>query len=218
MKKFVSACAVILAAGLFFTGCGKAEAGYHYDNKDSYTAGDFTYDEESVRSVEINWIAGNVYIDESVMPELEVYEEAESELSDEDKLRYKIEDKTLIIQFCESGADISGKKKDLHVKLPILLDRLNINVVSADADIVSSAADIDYDTVSGDLYMFLDQCKNLDFNSVSGDAHLLMERDLGAKVDFVSVSGEFKGEEKEADNICEIDCNTVSGDLEVGTE
>jgi DUF4097 and DUF4098 domain-containing protein YvlB len=217
MKKYLMLCAGMLAAGLLIAGCGKIE-GYHYDNSDTYTAGSFSYDEDSIDSVEINWISGNVYIDESVMSPLEIREESEKELSDEDKLRYKIEDRKLVIQFCESGVDTGGKKKDLYVKLPILLDNVELNLVSANTEMVSSAADIDINAVSGESYVYVDQCERLDINSVSGDAHVVLDSSLGSKVEFETVSGKYTGDEKSLDKMCNIKCNTVSGDLEVSAE
>ena len=218
MRKSVIIGASVLAGSLFFTGCAKTESGYRYADPDSYSSGDFSYDESSVESVEINWIAGNIYIDESVMDTLQVYEESDQELTDSGNLRYKIEDRKLVIQFCQSGTDIDDMSKDLYVKLPILLKDVDINVVSADTQMVSSAADIQYDSVSGRLDLVVDQCEDLTINTVSGDLCVLLDYDLGAKVEFDSVSGKFSGVEKTADKMCNVKCHTVSGNLEVVSE
>ena len=218
MRKSVIIGASVLAGSLFFTGCAKTESGYRYADPDSYSSGDFSYDESSVEAVKINWIAGNVYIDESVMDTLQVYEESEQDITDSGSLRYKIEDGTLVIQFCESGSDIDNMSKDLYVKLPILLKDVDINVVSADTQMISSAADIQYDSVSGKLDLLVDQCEDLTINTVSGDLRILLDYDLGAKVEFDSVSGKYSCVDKNADKICNVKCHTVSGNLEVASE
>ena len=217
MRKQLIVLAVMLMAGILLAGCGKIE-GYHYADSETYSAGDFSYAEDSIDSVEINWIAGNVYIDESVADELSVYEESGKELTDDEKLRYKIDGRKLIIQFCKSDTDVDDKKKDLYVKLPILLQDVDINVVSANAEMVSSATGISCDSVSGELYMYIDQCENLEINSVSGDSHVILDYDLSAKIDFDSVSGKCKAIEKTTDKTVNIDCHTVSGNLEVAAE
>ena len=218
MRKSVIIGAAVLAGSLLFSGCTKMDSGYRYADPDSYSSGDFSYDESSVEAVEINWIAGNVYIDESVMDILQVYEESEQDINDSGSLRYKIEDGTLVIQFCESGSDIDNMSKDLYVKLPILLKDVDINVVSADIQMVSSAADIQYDSVSGKLDLAVDQCEDLTINTVSGDLRILLDYDLGAKVEFDSVSGKYSCVEKTADKICNVKCHTVSGNLDVVSE
>ena len=218
MKKTVAACLVLALITSFFTACAKKNTGYNYDNSAAYTAGDFTYNEDSIDSVEINWISGNVSVEESVMDELSVHEECGEELSEDYQLHYLIKDRKLIIQFCKSGADFDALKKDLYVTLPILLDNVSVNVVSAASELSSSASTIDINTVSGAVWLGIDQCEKLYMNSVSGDLNVYTDSSLGVKTKFTSVSGKMNGGDKTADKMCEIECNTVSGDLNLNGE
>ena len=166
---------------------------YTYDNANSYAVGGSELSSaQTVNELEVDWVSGSVEIKHGNVDTI-TFSESSSNLTDSYKLRYKIENGTLVIKFCASGAD-SAKvgEKSLVITIPndTRLNEVSLNVVSAEITVSSlKANELDVESVSGVITATDCKINNAEIESVSGN---------------VSVSGE----------IVTIDVNTVSGEIE----
>ncbi len=154
--------------GLFFN--------YSYEDAKHYTAGnvEFSAETTTIRSLEIDWIQGNVTVRPSKDEIIRVYEEA-SPSEPENQLHWRMVDDRLLLRFCESrrffGINII-EEKNLIVELPISMLQemrdLKLNVVSATVDLQAlHASTIDVTTVSGDIKTDDVSCRNFEYEGVS---------------------------------------------------
>ncbi|MGN1003012.1 MAG: DUF4097 family beta strand repeat-containing protein [Oscillospiraceae bacterium] len=126
--------AAVLLAGCQFhasVGIGDFVTGEDYPRAASYQTGAFTYGADEVTAVEIYWHSGEVEIIESDEDELSVRESG-GELPEETAMHHLLEDGTLRIRFCESGARIrvDSNDKRLTVEVPRGID-LSVHTTSA---------------------------------------------------------------------------------------
>ena len=134
MKKvcgfYIAAMAIIVFS---FVGCKpSAERNFRvYENAAAYTVGEFTCDSAAVKRVEIDWIGGNVEIEQSPWAKVSVLEE-ENNLAEEKRLHTYLNEGVLQVKYCRSGclAKIDETQKNLQVDIPKGID-LKINGVSA---------------------------------------------------------------------------------------
>ena len=127
---------------------------------------------EGVSSIDIAWIAGGVDITPYDGEEISFREKGLDSIPDYEALRYGVEDGTLYIQYCRSGAnDLPDKKLTLLLpeELARGLDGLNVFAVSAALDIRSVMADtVRLATISGDVY-YTGTASEMSVSTVSGD-------------------------------------------------
>ncbi len=134
MKKVYGFCLAVGAVFcLSFVGCKpSAERSFrYYDNAAAYVAGEFTCDSAAVKRVEIDWIGGNVEMEQSGSGKTAVFEEGD-ELSEEKRLHTYLNDGVLRVKYCRSGClgKIDETQKNLQVEIPKGVD-VEINGVSA---------------------------------------------------------------------------------------
>ena len=198
MKKIVSLILIVFFAALSLCACNvKVNVlGYsYYADSEKYSVGDFTYNAEDVKSVEINWVAGNIEVVQSKEETLSVSENGDG-LESEERMHHYLRGGTLIIHYCESGYDsddINEQSKHVTVEVPAGID-LNIDNVSANIE-------FSCDT-------FLDE---VDIDNVSGNVNI--KKLTADRVDFDNVSGVFLADEIVSK---EFDANGVSGNIEIG--
>ena len=183
-----------------------------YEASDSYKTGDFTFAANDVDSVEINWTAGRVNVTQTDSGKLNCYESGSNSLSEENKLHYIIEGKTLKIQYTAASYDgnIDASLKDLNIELPIncnlKITTLSANVSLADGEytdvnIESNTGMLSTETIkanylslktsTGTIKVKEVDAKKVDAESVSGG--VTVKTVAGATVTFKSVSGIING-------------------------
>ena len=99
---------------------------HSYSNSDRYTIGKDIITVKDISSIDINWISGNIEIVEYDGEYIEFYEEYHSNLSENNRLRYLVDNGKLIIQFKESKrifgfSFFNTLHKNLTMKIPTSL-------------------------------------------------------------------------------------------------
>lgn len=216
MKRII---AILLTGLLLLSAIGciriSCSAPIRYANADKYTAGNFTYDGEQVKKVEIEWIAGSVKLLNGTGT-LSVSETGSETLSEEKQMHWWIDGTTLKIKFCKSGEQYSiteKEKKDLTVELPAFVD-LDVEIASGKVfcENMLDLGDLKLETASGGTDIPFLSAKNVKVNSASGGLHFGQ----------VSVSGEFEintasgGLTIDEINADEIDVDSASGGITLG--
>lgn len=204
-----------------------------YKDSGKYISGNFTYDSESIKKVELNWVYGNVSVS-CGEGELNVYETGE-DLDEDEKLHYYIDGDTLKVQFCKPGYNMdmsdSGKAtKDLFIEVPadaelsfnttsanitadeITAKSLKLKTVSGSIGINSlkTEGDAELNTTSGKITVPECGVRNLGVKTVSGGVSI--DGISAADIDYSSTSG--SGEFGFVD-VKEMESVTVSGDVTV---
>ncbi len=199
MKKHMRICAIaaVSACVAGLVGCSNYfqynDSEYNiYDANDNVSG---VIIEQTVSSIEADWICGGVEIKSHDQSNLAFYEEIPSENLEDDglRLRYSIEEDTLKIKFAASGNVIPlNFKKSLTILVPtdFVPDEIEINCVSAST------------LISGI------KTEELDVGSVSGD--VIIKNCTIGEADLGSVSADIKIEDCIID---ETEVNTVSGDV-----
>ena len=218
MKKTIAAVAVLLVAAVLMSSCSLfINTDIHmeiYANEDKYSIGDFEYDAADIKSVDIEWICGNVTIIPTMNEKLSVKENADN-IDDDLKMRYFIDGSTLRIKFCKSGLRrtmTESAKKALTVEIPDNIS-LKVNTVSSDVSFGASGQTlhslrldftykkIEIETVSGkidfsdlgqsgagDYYVMGVVCDELALSSISGKISAEIFECNNAKVESTSGS------------------------------
>ncbi|MDD6203563.1 MAG: DUF4097 family beta strand repeat-containing protein [Firmicutes bacterium] len=181
---------VLLTAACLFSGCNigfpsrsaGTITGRIYGDPELYQTGSFTYDAQSVNSVEIDWCVGRIDLVCSDNPTLSVREAGES-LPQEKQLHYLVRDGILRIQFWRSGliSSVDDKQKHITVEIP---KNLNITVINTSGSIYAdsvTAAHTVLDTVSGSINITALSADSAKISSVSGSM----------KIDQAQIANEF---------------------------
>lgn len=176
MKKATLLVAALLCC-LTLTCCGDAHVGnmlgesFTYDGADGYSIGGATVT-ESVRRIEIQWLAGAVELIAGDGDGVVFEESADRILNDDLVMRWQMEDGTLRLKFCNSGRwTMDGLTKTLTLKLPqdTKLESVEITTISADVRAQEiSAGKINWNTTSGDITAQLNDARELCLLTVSG--------------------------------------------------
>ena len=164
-----------------------------YPNAASYQTGSFTYRAGEVTAVEIYWRCGEVEIIESDGDELSVHESG-GELPEDIAMHYLLEDGTLRIRFCQSGARlrVHSNDKQLTMEVPKGID-LSVHTTSAP---------VKADTLEQDGILISAHSGRTELGTVNADS-----------IHLSSSSGSIR-----ADNISAqtLKCNTSSGSVRIG--
>ena len=184
---------------------------FAYEDADGYEIGDAALAGE-VRRVEIQWMDGSVEIVEG--DGASISERASRELPEDLRMRWRLEDGTLKIMYCNSGRwSIDGLDKALTVTLPrTALESLNVTAVSADVRVPQlSARSVECGTTSGDVSAALSGVSELRVRTISGAVNVTSMDDAG-RVDVDSTSGAVGLKLGQVDVL---DAVTISGGLDV---
>lgn len=165
----------ILLSGCGFNssfGIGNFITEEDYPNAKAYQIGAFTYEADKVKCVEIYWRSGEVDIIESDSAEISVRESG-GQLPEDTAMHYLLEDGTLRIRFCESGARIRVHPNDKHltIEVPKGID-LSIHTTSAqvNADVLEQNS-ILISAHSGRTELGTVEAESIDLSSSSGSIH-----------------------------------------------
>lgn len=186
--------AVMLSGCHFYSSFGISSliTGESYPNAASYQTGAFTYRAESVTNVEIYWRCGEVEIVESDHEELRVRESG-GELSEEAALHYLLDEGTLRIRFCESGAKIQVHSNDKRLTIEVPKD--------IDLSIHTTSAPIKADTLEQNSILISAHSGRTELGTVKADS-----------VDLSSSSGSIRADSISTENL---KCNTSSGSVRI---
>lgn len=158
-------------------------------------SGEYRLSADGISSLELNWVAGDVYVELSDGNEIMLTETSKMPITEGNGLVYRVKDGTLTIDFCESKHTPDSFAKELHVLIPAgtaaSLDRLDIGSVSSNVMLPElTVTELTFDSVSG----------NLETGYIDTDT---------AKLDNISGETEFTGK---ADIL---EASVISGDLEL---
>lgn len=206
---------------------------YTYSNADKYTAGN-TEITDPVEIIDIDWSSGEIHVEMSETETVSVTEENSDSLSDEMKLHWWKDGKTLRVRFCsgtiKSLVSFSTHKKVLHVTIPATMPLRELCVDSASADFFGEKLKADAVTVStasGDVALqceaekiLLDSSsgklnltqtgssKSVSLDSASGDINAVLE-----KCDAIRTETSSGKVSLSADSSVKLDVETSSGDI-----
>ncbi len=172
-----------------------------YADASLYSSGSFTYDGGSVDTVNVSWRKGNVEVIQKKGDSLSVSESGKG-LSEAESLHYLIKDRTLYIQFTQSGYDYTGRIDDKNLTLEIPGD-VNLHVGTETGDITSSSLDVgtlSLSTASGRIDAGCVECDgNAYFTTSTGDVSVSSLE--GESVYFTSSSGNLTVGEIDGDSL-----------------
>ena len=201
---------VLLAGGswlIFGNNVGLAA----YANADKYTVGNAEIT-SPVENLDIDWVAGKVNIEYHSGSGISLSETANRNISEDEKLRWWLDGKTLRIQYAKPMLTVfNNLKKTLTVSLPegITFTSADIDTTSADVNVPAMTADeIRFDTTSGDVNAVI-TAKKLSASSTSGELTIRQDSDINA-ASFSTTSGNVSFTVRSADSIS---IGSTSGDI-----
>jgi DUF4097 and DUF4098 domain-containing protein YvlB len=196
-------------------------------------AGSYTVETEGLRSVDLNWVAGEVTVTPYDGSDIKITEYARRALKDDEKLVYTVSGDTLEIQYCRPGMTfnmvtkkiellvpqsiakemnllkVSATSADLHIS-DFSVNTLEINETSGDSDIANVNADVsDIHSVSGEILVTGLRSSQLTLGTVSGDIAL-----SGVDADTLQANTT-SGEQELSGAFRTVDAGSVSGEIEV---
>lgn len=181
-----------------------------YDDSE-YTVGDIVV-MSPVDSIEIEWASGSVFVTAYDEAGISVTESGAQ--TEDDRLRWRIDDGKLIIRERAPGLFTQTLRKTLEVRIPktLLLD-LSLDVASAEVEISAlSFGELDMDSASGSLKGDLLSADRISFDSSSGDCTLTACAANSFEMDSVSGKCNLDG------SFETIDIDTTSGNFELHTD
>lgn len=171
MKKVFGLIVVLVLCVVLLCSCSATGI---MDSKKDYNRGGDTVSGE-VESLEVNWTAGSVTIAYHAENTVIISESADREIPEDEKLLWKLDGKTLKIEFHKPGlVKLSTLAKNLTVTLPEgrKLTKAEIGATSADITIPALQADeVILGSTSGDTDASL-EAKTVKASSTSGDVKL----------------------------------------------
>ena len=197
----------ILIAVLVLTVC---LAGYYtWSVADGYTSGGATVT-DAVETIDIRWTSGSVTVGYHDADTVILEEEAVRPIEGNDRLRWKLDGKTLVVEYNTPGfldfLNFTKPSKALTVTLPKGIALKKADIIATSADIVVpelTAEEITLGSTSGDVKA----------GSTSGRLDLTLEE--AEKADLGTTSG---GVALEAGTLKEAKIGSTSGDIRVRVE
>lgn len=182
-----------------------------YPNAESYQTGAFTYEADQVKRIEIYWRSGEVEIVESDRVEFSVRESG-GELPEDIAMHYLLENGTLRIRFCESGAKIHVYSKDKHLTVEVPKG-MNLSVHTTSAPVKADALQQESILISahsGRTELGTVKAESVNLNSSSGS--LWVDRICAKALKCNTSSGSIHIDDLEAETA---DLETSSGSVEL---
>jgi hypothetical protein len=207
---------VIICLGVI----GLTSCNYNYysswTNYKDYAVSSGNFQPDEVSSVTIDWISGSIEIMEADVETVTVYEESNTTLKENEKLRLLVKNGILDIRFASPGLKLSKLTltKTLYVQIPKILAKnialIDIDAVSSDINIKNiKSTKMDIESVSGNIVFDTCEATNVEISSVSGKIDVLTNKI--ANLDIESVSGKIIVANSE---ITDIEADITSGDIE----
>lgn len=204
-----------------------------------YTAcksGKESFSPDEVKRIDLSWIAGSVKMEQGPGKTITFAETASRELTDGEKLRWKLENGTLTLRYCANGQrnvpekdlvlsvpadwnaewiDVSATSADLELRGLKASGKLEVGVTSGKLRMTDcTCGRLEATATSGDMTLTGCSCRKLEAGSTSGDISVLRcgaeEMKLGC------TSGDIRCEDLPAR--CELDCDSTSGSVRVSLQ
>ena len=170
--------ATMLTLGLMLSGMTACNVErFDYDNAQKYSVGGANVT-GNVTNVEIDWVAGDVNVEYGDVSAVTFSETSEDTITDDVTLRYWLENTTLHIKYAKSGLKVTNESlpdKALKVVLPSSLALNSLEIDSVDAEIAVNGiktADLDIESVAGNVNATLDGVRDFSVDMVSGNVEL----------------------------------------------
>lgn len=187
----------------------------NYDDSGEYQIGGADVDASLIDNLYIEWISGDVNVEYYDGDKISFKEN--KSVNDNWKLRYRIKEKTLRIEYCKSGmklkpslpisknltvlvpqnknfndVDLSGVSSDIEIQNMVVTNDFNVESVSGDIDANGNFKNIDFENVSGNVLISTeDTISKIDGETVSGDCTITFPSDIsGFNVEYDTVSGD----------------------------
>lgn len=184
--------ALLIIINAVLLGCSGLNVNQQYIYDDTeYGIGNKAFGEILINEIDIDWIVGNIYIEESSNHEIIIRENIDIDIEEQYKMHYLLKDDVLDVKYTSSlqSLNYKFKNKDLYVYLPSEIKNININNVSSDISInnvninsltinsVSGYINIDsnvinqlkIDNTSGEIILMNNKVSTCEVNSVSGN-------------------------------------------------
>lgn len=197
-----------------FTGC--VVSSNTYKNADKYSAGNADFEGGKVKSLDINWISGNVKVTRHDLDTVVVTETSDKDLKEAQEVHTWLDGNVLRIQYCKSGESFIFKKieKDLEIKIPkdMELEDFHYDGASGNCSFQDISADtFDIDSSSGDVTLKQKgESSSIDVDVSSGKIDVTAE--TVDKIDADSSSGKIK---VTAENAKKVKADASSGNIEL---
>lgn len=109
---------------------------YSYQPFDEYLLGASNIESSEINHIDIDWISGNIHIDESSGTTINFHEIIDSGVDNKYKMHYMVSNKTLYIKYIASIDKFAYnfQTKDLYVKIPLNYTVESITINSVDAN------------------------------------------------------------------------------------
>ena len=179
----------------------------------AYGGEDYEIDASGIEEVKVDWIAGLVCVGPIDAGVIQFREDSTEELTEKTKLSYKIEDKTLHINFRKDQrttgfSDVYGAKQ-LTLLLPgSLVADLDVETTSARVLAIDlQLPELDVETTSGEVQLSGVSAESVDISTTSGNISL---SDVSAQeIDIDNTSGSVNA----SIDVQKLDVETISGDV-----
>ena len=170
---------------------------------------------DAVREIEIDWLAGNIRLEQANVDSIEVRETPVDDARS--AMVCKQEGQTLKIEYCQSNTFGSWKNlklsKDLTILVPMDWNGRAVKVDAASAKLAVqdlTIAEVEIDTASGECRFDGCTVDTLDIDTASGDIS------FNGSLNRLDCDSASAGVQAELDNVpYEIDMDTASGGLEL---
>lgn len=226
MKKKMLCAIAFMSAGLLCAGCSASGipglpslSKFVYDNADKYTMGNADLEAEGIKSIEIDWVSGEVKVGYHLEDTVVISETANKNLNDNTTMYYYVDGDTLRVKFAKSGKTIPTRlEKELTVWLPegMELEEVEVDSISADVNVSGLVAErATVDTTSGDIVFGDVTCSGkVEFDTTSGD----MTADLGGNLSSFSADSVSGDMEFSLAAVKEVELDSISGRIQLSTE
>lgn len=150
---------------------------YSYSDPASYSVGPAVVDASGITDIQVDWISGAVNVYRTDETQIRIEESYSGTLRDSDRLRYRVKNGKLSVQYCESKSGLfsavrtQNKALDLYVPKTVALQTLSIDSVSGGINIDGAGTTIgmlDTESASGKVIVSNIAAKNLSVEAVSG--------------------------------------------------
>ena len=201
------------SSGLSFIGIGWDRIAGSYETVGTYSVGP-----DSIDSISIVWVSGEVSVNLYEGNEIQFTESARRELRDDEHLRYNASGGALIIEFSENNFTLRNMaSKKLEVYIPRALSGnlagFDIDATSADVVVEDISAEIyKVKTVSGNARISNPASRTLDVGTTSGEI-TVSSADAG-DIKLHSVSGSVRLSEADSETL---EARTSSGTIIVSS-
>lgn len=206
----------IVGNGWDFSGISFGSSSFQYDNADAYSVadGEVSLPAEEIAELEIHWVSGDINITAYDGDTIQIKETGVSE--DEAKLRYRVIDGRLVIQFRAAGWNVGlfkDLKKDLEIRVPqtmaadmkeiviesvsgevsaegLVCQQIDLEGVNGEYLLQGAFETIDCEIVNGELTLQASVCpKNVDVEAVNGSVVMTLPENEGFTATLDSVNG-----------------------------